>query len=284
MSMVAKILIVLNLILAVVVMGAAGAYLQSAENWKSQYETKTSKLTQEIAELNDRASKQSAALDEANRGKSTAVQAQATAESEARTLRENNNLLQKKMDDYNATLTSMDAKMRDLATNLDSARQSNEKLAAEKKQAEDEKRAALEAKNAAETEQKRLENTVADLTGQLDGSKMSNTELKDKLEASNTELSAYKEKFGGIGFVSAPVKGMVVAANAELDIYLISVGTNSGVKVADELTVYRGDQFIAQVVVDKVYADKASVYVKKINNKPLKKGDIKQGDSVATVY
>jgi hypothetical protein len=37
------------------------------------------------------------------------------------------------------------------------------------------------------------------------------------------------------------------------------------------------------VVVDKVFADKASVVVKKVNGKPFKKGEIKQGDRVANV-
>jgi predicted RNase H-like nuclease (RuvC/YqgF family) len=284
MSMVAKILIVLNLILAVAVMGAAGAYLQSAENWKQMHEKDTSALKSDITAKTELISKQQGVIDEANRKTTAAETARSAAEATSRTLSENNTILQKKMDDYNATLTGLEAKLRDLSQNLDSARQSNEKLTTEKKQADDERRGALEAKNAAETEQKRLEAQVADLTAQLDGSNVSKNDLKDKLEAANTALNMYKSKFGTMSLVSTPVKGMVLAANAEMDIYLISVGEQSGVKVADELTVFRGDQFIAQVVVDKVYADKASVYVKKMNNKPLKKGEIRQGDSVATVY
>jgi predicted RNase H-like nuclease (RuvC/YqgF family) len=284
MSMVAKILIVLNLILAVAVMGAAGAYLQSAENWKQMHEKDTGELKSDIKAKTELISKQQGVLDEANRKTTAAETARSAAEAANRTLSENNTILQKKMDDYNATLTGLEAKLRDLSQNLDSARQSNEKLASEKKQADDERRGALEAKNAAETEQKRLEAQVADLTAQLDGSNVSKNDLKDKLEAANTALTMYKTKFGPLSLVSVPVKGMILAANAEMDIYLISVGEQSGVRVADELTVFRGDQFIAQVVVDKVYADKASVYIKKMNGKPLKKGDIRQGDSVATVY
>jgi predicted RNase H-like nuclease (RuvC/YqgF family) len=274
----------LNLILAVAVMGAAGAYLQSAENWKQMHEKDTNRLESDIKDKTDLLSKQQGIIDEANRKVSAAEQARAAVEAANRTLSENNTILQKKMDDYGATLAGLEAKLRDLSGNLDSARQANEKLTSEKKQADDERRSALEAKNAAETEQKRLEATVADLTAQLDGSNVAKNDLKDKLEAANTALNMYKSKYGSMSLVSAPVKGMVLAANSEMDIYLISVGEQSGVKVADELTVFRGDQFIAQVVVDKVYADKASVYVKKMNGKPLKKGDIRQGDSVATVY
>ena len=65
----------------------------------------------------------------------------AAVEAANRTLTENNTLLQKKMDDYNATLQGLEAKLRDLSGNLDSARQSNEKLTTEKKQAEPNKAA-----------------------------------------------------------------------------------------------------------------------------------------------
>ena len=39
-----------------------------------------------------------------------------------------------------------------------------------------------------------------------------------------------------------------------------------------------------EVPVDKVFEDKASVTVKKVNGKPFKKADIRQGDKVANVF
>lgn len=284
MSMVAKILIVLNLILAVMVMGAAGAYLQSAENWKVQYENQKTTLSGEIKELGGRLQQTQASLDEANRKATAAESARSAAESANRTLSENNNLNQKKLADYNATLQAMEAKMGNLQANLEAARQENATLQGEKKQADDEKRAALAAKGAAETEQKRLENEVANLGSMLNASQKSGAEVAAQLEAANTTIDMYKGKFGSIGLVGAPVKGQVLAADAKMDIYLISVGTKDGLKMADELTIYRNDQFVAVVVVDKVFDDKASVVVKRMNGKPLKKADIQQGDKVASVF
>ncbi len=284
MSMVAKILIVLNLILAVMVMGAAGAYLQSAENWKKNYEEKSVKYDQDTKELNDRVSKTQGALDEANR-KASAEQSKASGfEAQAKTSEANNGLLQKKLDDYNATLQSLQNNLKDVQANYEASRQANDKLQAEKKQAEDEKRAALEAKSAAETEQKRLSAENSNLMSSLDTREKSAVAMAEQIEAANATISVYKEKYGSLNLVAAPVKGMVLAASPKDDIYLISVGADQGVKVADELTVYRGDQFVAIVVVDKVMNDKSSVVVKRMNGKPLKKSDIQQGDKVATVY
>jgi predicted nucleic acid-binding Zn-ribbon protein len=286
MSMVAKILIVLNLVLAVAVMGAAGAYLQSAETWKKSYTDTKAQLDNEIRELRDTMTKTQSSLDEANRKASAATQDALAKETALKVAEESNKVLQKKLDDLVASNQTIAAKMADLESGLNQARAQNEKLLGEKKSADDERRAAMEAKGAAENEQKRLQNELNNATSMLDASQKDKASLADKLEASNTALEMYREKFGGIGLVAAPVKGMVLAADPKMDIYLVSVGKKDSVKIGDELTVYRGDQFVAVVVVDKLFEDKASVTVKREGGKAMKKDgmDIRQGDKVATVY
>ena len=282
MSMVAKILIVLNLILAVAVMGAAGAYLQSAENWKRTSETNDARNKGEISTLNERLGKTQVSLDEAGRAKAAALQAQAAAEASNRTLSEGSALLSKQVNDLAGSFEGINAKMKDLQGNLDAARTANEKLQGEKKQAEGDMRAALDAQAKAETEQKRLTAENANLSAMLDATQKDKVALADNLDAANTHLAMYKNKFGGLSGETTPVKGQVLAADSAMDIYLISVGSKDGVKIADELTVFRGDSFVAVVVVDQVFNDKASVIVKKLNGKPMKKADIKTGDKVAT--
>lgn len=284
MSMVAKILIVLNLILAVMVMGAAGAYLQSAEDWRAKYTTRNEQAETDMKELQGRFQQTQSSLEEANRKAAAAATAQSAAEAANRTLAENNTLNQKKLDDYNATLQGLNERVKDLSGNLGSAQERIATLESEKKAAEDEKRAALSAKAAAETEQKRLTNENENLSSMLDAAQKNGVSLAGQLEASNTALAILREKYPDAGGLSAPVKGVVLAADAKMDIYLISVGSKDGVKTADELTIYRNDQFVAVVVVDKVYEDKASVMVKRMDGKAFKKMDIQQGDKVATIY
>ena len=284
--MVAKILIVLNLVLAVAVMGAAGAYLNSAENWKRQYNESKASMEKEIAELRDRNTKTQSSLDEANRKAAAAITAKDTAEVAAKQAADQNSVLQKKLDDLVASNQSTSGTLSTLETGLKQAREQNDKLLAEKKTADDERRAAMQAKDAAETEQKRLQNELNNATATLESADKSKVELAERNEALATENRMYRERFGSIGMPSTPVKGMVLAADSKSDIYLISVGSKDQVKVGDELTVYRGDQFVAVVVVDKVFEDKASVITKREGGKALKKDgmDIRQGDKVATVY
>ena len=81
-----------------------------------------------------------------------------------------------------------------------------------------------------------------------------------------------------------PVKGQVLAVDNESGIFLVSLGRKDGLAAGHDLTVYRGDKFVAVVVVDKVFEDKASVVIKSEEGKPLIKEDweIRQGDRVAT--
>jgi len=79
------------------------------------------------------------------------------------------------------------------------------------------------------------------------------------------------------------LKGTVLAADDRSGIYLVSLGTKDGLKAGDDLTVHRGDTFVAVVVVDKPFADKASVVVKEQDGRPLKNSPIRQGDRVATI-
>jgi hypothetical protein len=267
-------------------MGAAGAYLNSAENWKRQYNESKASMEKEIAELRDRNSKTQSSLDEANRKAAAAITAKDTAEVAAKQAADMNAVLQKKLDDLAASNQSTSGTLATLETGLKQAREQNDKLLAEKKTADDERRTAMEAKNAAETEQKRLQNELNNATAMLESADKAKVELAERNEALNTENRMYRERHGSIGMPSTPVKGMVLAADSKSDIYLISVGSKDQVKVGDELTVYRGDQFVAVVVVDKVFEDKASVITKREGGKALKKDgmDIRQGDKVATVY
>ena len=64
--------------------------------------------------------------------------------------------------------------------------------------------AALDAQAKAETEQKRLQATVDNLSADLDGAKKNGAKLTDELDAANSTIAMYKEKYGGIGQPPAP--------------------------------------------------------------------------------
>lgn len=81
---------------------------------------------------------------------------------------------------------------------------------------------------------------------------------------------------------SVPSVGSVLATDSALGIHLISIGHEYGVRTGDEFTIFRGNRFVAVIVVDKVFKDRASVTVKKINGKAMLKSEIMVGDKVAS--
>ena len=85
---------------------------------------------------------------------------------------------------------------------------------------------------------------------------------------------------------STPLKGLVLAADQKTGVFLLDRGQRDGIKVGDELTVYRVDAFVAVVVVDRVSEENCAVSVKVENGTPLLKAglQIRRGDQVATVY
>lgn len=78
--------------------------------------------------------------------------------------------------------------------------------------------------------------------------------------------------------VTKTIRGKVVGVSAKPNFVLISVGTDSGVKVGTEFTVYRGDKFIAKIRVDKVDKDLSTA----VPIEGLVKDVIKEQDDVST--
>lgn len=283
MSMVAKILVVLNLILAVAVMGAAGAYVNSAENKTAELKSKTAQWDIEKGELKASLAKADANVDSANSRAAAAESQAARSEAEMKTLMTQNNFLSGQVSKQHETLAALTSAQENIRQTLAAANSRNENLQREKEAAEAARRDALDAKNAAETEQKRLQSEVANLTAALDASKSQAAGLAADLDATSTELAMYKDKYAPPTSTGVPAKGVILAADNKMDIYMVSVGGKDGVKVNDTMTVYRGGSFVAEVVVDTVFADKCAVYVKKMGGQALKKGDIQQGDQVSNI-
>ena len=142
----------------------------------------------------------------------------------------------------------------------------------------------------AETVPKRieeLEEEVRRLRKELEIARIARERLEGRekqLEAAEALVARYRARYGPIDPQPAPVRARILAADNKMNIFLISAGSDDGIREGMELTVYRGDSFVALVVVDKVFRDKASVTVKMEGGTAMKKSDIQQGDRVATVF
>jgi len=282
MSVIAKILIVLNLVLAVVFLGASATFLGQQESWKKKHDDLKTATTAEIADI-------TAQRDGAQR---TARDQENLASTKQARITELEGTLEAKEADYTQiterynTLLGQYERLsqtyKDAVALNDSLTQKNNALVNEKDAALTAKREAIAAQNAAETEQKRLEGELESMQGQLAELAKRMTALSDEHESQTVLLEAYVEKFGSLADVMNPptIKARVTAVDNDLNIVMLSVGRDDQVKVGFAFTVYRGDEYIGKVIIDKVEADYASGY----SVKELEQGAIQVGDDATTRF
>jgi SMC interacting uncharacterized protein involved in chromosome segregation len=282
MSVIAKILIVLNLVLAVVFLGASATFLGQQESWKKKHDDIKTASAAEIADLK-------AQRDGANR---TARDQETLASQRQEQIAEVQGILQAKESEYTqiterySTLLGQYERLsqtyKDAIALNDSLTQQKNALINEKDAALTEKRNAIEEMNAAVTERKRVEGELE--SAQMDKSELAKrmTELADQHESQTVLLEAYVEKFGSLADVMNPptIKARVTAVDNNLNIVMLSVGLDDGVKKGFAFTVYRGNEYIGKVIIDKVEADYASGY----SVKELEQGAIQVGDDATTRF
>jgi predicted nuclease with TOPRIM domain len=277
MSGIAKILVVLNLFLAIGFLGAASTFLGVQENYKVQLAEAEETLGVEIADLKAQKDKLGKDLNDQrslsaekqanNEGLTAQLQAQ---DEEFGRLREVHNQLLGQYERLSQTAS-------DLQTTIDSLNADKNRLIEEKDAALGEKRTAVGEKNDAVTEQKRLDTEILGLQDQVAELEKRLVSTSKQLEDTDLVVALYKEKFGEIGetLIGVPIiKAVVAGVNNDLNIVLFSVGRDDLVKPGYEFTIYRNNEYVATVVVDKVEKDHCSGYSKKeIERLPISVGD-----------
>ncbi|MBI4614675.1 MAG: hypothetical protein HY720_13780 [Planctomycetes bacterium] len=120
-----------------------------------------------------------------------------------------------------------------------------------------------------EDEVQKLRREVADLHAQLD-------DFKSKIEHLKAQ-GIDVERLAEVK-VPRPLDGKVVAVNGDVLLAMINLGEKEGVEKGLVLTVYRGDRYIGQIVVDQVYPDMSSARI----DPRFLTGQMKEGDDVTT--
>ena len=276
MSVVAKILVVLNLFLAIGFLGASATFLGVQENYKVQLAEASTRMQGEIDDLTAQKQKlgkdlsDQRALSAEKQANNEGLTAQAEAqEGEFGRLREVHNQLLGQYERLSQTAT-------DLQSTIDSLNNDKNRLIGEKDSALGEKRGAVDDKNTAVTEQKRLENEILGLQDQVAELEKRFNATAKQLEDTDLVVALYKEKYGEIGeSLGVPAIAAVVAGvNTDLNIVLLSGGRDDMVKEGYEFTIYRNNEYVATVVIDKVEKDHCSGYSKKeVERLPITVGD-----------
>jgi chromosome segregation ATPase len=276
MSVIAKILIVLNLLLAVVFLGAASTFLGQQESYKIKLEKLDSDKKREIDTLE---ATLKAAEDKATGQERLAATRQQeivdlkgrfeAKETDYAEILKGHNTLLGQWEELSQTSKDLVAQNQQLTAEKD-------QLAAEKDQALAEKRDAIGNMNDANAEAQRLkEQVIASQDNEAELEKRL-VAMADENDSMDTRLKAYENEVGPLpgGVSQKAMKAKVSGVQNELNIVLLSVGRNEGVQVGYTFTIYRGNKYVGQVKIDKVEKDYCSGYsVKGLEQAPISVGD-----------
>ena len=299
----AKIFIVVNLVLAVVVLGAGAALLGTAESWKARYQNDdVSAITADAENRSDWRPDDTRAF---NQNVVDALQAKA-GEIDG---------LKKKIDVLSSQLSAKLIEAERLTEKLTNA-ETEWKLIAQKynqmqedfgahvksfkaleKQLADARVEAKDMQKAVDTatgdaladKQKReeVESNLARVEGQLKQAQESvaagekaNNKLAEEKAAVENQLALYIDTYGTrLGAVAMEaVEGVVTGVDEELNLVLISVGTDDKVAVGYSFRVFRGKTFVGMLLIDRVGTDWASGHMKMDESSSFPQ----RGDDVAT--
>jgi hypothetical protein len=281
MSLFAKIMVVVNLILAVVFLASAGTVLNAMESWKAKHGRDTTELQAEIGNLTRQRDAQTASKEEANGRANASELAKVAAEEKLNVLQNSNVAVMAHNTKLEEQLQTLVNTQQDLQTKNSELQGIIENLRGELARTEGEKR---DAKSEVETLLQtvaRLEQELADAGEAIAAQEMANTAQATQIDQLNTTLAMYNKHFGPLpgGVAMKPLDAVVQAVDNANDIYILSVGSKDGVTEGYEFTVHRNGEYIATVVVDKVFANHASARTKD----GLKRKDAQAGDGASTI-
>jgi len=280
MNTFAKIMVVVNFVLAIAFLATAGTLHGATENWKAKDIADVAKAETEANNLREQVKARQADLDAA-RAEAASFRTDAeSAKSQLKQLNEQNAMLARELETKNGEIAKLISANADSSGSVKDLTARNQALSSELAQKDAEKK---------QTEEKlrTSDENLARETARADNAEKAAAaaearivSMTDQLDAMNTQLVAYAHQFGPLSDVAVvePVKGVVQAASAKDDVFVISVGQKDKVKVGYEFTVSRGDHYVSTIVVDAVFPNHATGHTKS----GMKKMDVQAGDSVAT--
>ena len=281
MSLFAKIMVVVNLILAVVFLAAAGTFLNATESWKAKHGSAVALHATEKSDLESQRDAQASQKDTAVAASSAAVAAKAEAEGKLKVLQDSNEALHTHNQNLEGSLKTLADTQQDLQTKNSELQAIIEGLRSEVAQAESDKAGLRDANTTLTESLARAEQAAADTAASLVAQEIANGELTAAMDSMDTTLTMYKKEFGALpgGVQMKPLNAVVQAVDNENDIYILSVGSADEVEEGWEFTIYRDGEYIATVVVDKVFQNHASAHTKS----GLKSKEAQTGDNASTI-
>ncbi len=277
--MLTKILAIATLILSIIYFGVTATLFSYRVNYKTLYEKEQKAHQESIKELQ---------IEELKKKRDEIQNLYTASEVEKEAFKEKyetvDRLLKKNREDY-SILNAAHAKLTDnfnsLQQELKRIQEDNRNLQGviEVEKSEREKFEMLYSqeleKNLAISErQGQIEQENAELSKMLVEKTKENEELKEKIQ----KVKELEIPIPDITIKKKAIDGIVTAVSRKVNLVLISVGQEHGVEIGDQFTVYRDDNYIGKIIIEKIWKDGAAGR----SIKELEKEKIREGDRVTT--
>ncbi len=263
MSSIGKIFVVLNLVFSLVVLGVVGAILAKSNEFKGKLDTETASHKSDV----DNAAKEKATLS----GDIARLQADkrgneekiAGLDAQVKSLEGDKAKLSADIDTLRGDMSKLQADYQKFTSTLAQVTTHNEALTKENGEMR-------EAKHAAEAKQNAAEQDLARANQSIETMKSETEQLKKQIEeceAQKGDLAGQIEAAIQAGFDISKVRAqpaidaVVQSVNHQLNLVVLSVGSDVGVTKGMKFSIHGGGQFKGEVVVDNVYPDNCSAHI-----------------------
>jgi DNA repair exonuclease SbcCD ATPase subunit len=278
----AKIFIVVNLVLAVVFLGAASTLLGTIEDYKGKWEG----VSKDLAALKKSSEAKEKQLNDdidAFKIKTTKLENEKSRLESAEKVRNEEWLsLKTEFNKMSQTFETQASTLKDLEKDLADARVEIAGLNTKYDKALSDTRAAKQTSDDLRNDLERANGNIAQLEADLASTQKEKTELAEADQKKANLIAMIKAKIGSAAVMEMEnmpdIKGQVTGVDEDLNIVLVSVGGDDEVKVGFTMTVYRGGEYVGKLVIDKVGPDWASGHM----DQGVSKSFPVKGDEVAT--
>jgi len=276
MSTVAKVFVVLNLLLAVAVLGAAAAFLGHSDNWKARHDsvrqTSDASIAKVTADFNDQKkanTELTVQIAAANTSKDKAIAAE-------QAITEAYGQLKKGYDESNASYLTASRALLTSSNTIAEMRRLIDELWKERDALKDKLSQANDAMTAAIQGENKANNALEAATTQLNDTlaKLATSE-GDKQRVTFAYESILRQNPGiGAGTEQPAQQGKVLLSDNQANIVVISLGTEDGVKNGFRYTVSRGASYVATIEITNAMAKSAAGRVLTgMSKSPVQPGD-----------
>ncbi len=280
MSTVAKVFVVLNLLLAVAVLGAAAAFLGHSDNWKARHDALKTTSDASITKLNADIADQK----RANTDLTVQVAAANTAKDKAiaaeQAITEAYGQLKKGYDESNASYLTATRSLNTSSNTIAEMRKLIDELWKERDALKDKLSQANDAMTAAIQGENKANNALEAATTQLNDTLAKLATTEGELQRKTFQLESIIRANPGIGTgTEQPSQtGKVLLSDNQANIVVISLGSEDGVKNGFRYTISRGATYVATIEITNVMAKSAAGRV--LNG--LSKSPVQPGDDLMT--